>query len=312
MSTIPFISWLGHGTANLAPPGVFTDAKVAFFVIDAERRAVQKLAEELINRAGAGTVRYEAISSHAMLSFMDVAKCTSATDIAGWLPGRECAIWVPLLEVHQGHPTRNRIVFWSPYIFINYAIGMVIGRETWGWPKVLANISVPSEGSIPCFSCVSTYFPRLSVETQGVTTEVLYRVVGDTPLDSQSIWSTGAEAAASLTGAVLEGVDAVLAPLRLQLQLSCVALKQFREAGDAANACYQALCDSPVAITRFHGGGLLRGKFTVEITTCESHPIVEDLLGRKADPNSTRLPVKFAAWSKVDFEAVSGGNIVVR
>ena len=145
MANIPFISWIGHGAIDVAPPGVFTDATSAAFVIDASSTAMQALTDKLLNPAGGGKVGYKVAAGLAMFSFIDVAKCESGTDTVGWLPGRECAIWVPLFEMHEGNPLKNRLVLWSPYIFINYAMGMVIGRETWGWAKVLGDITVASD-----------------------------------------------------------------------------------------------------------------------------------------------------------------------
>jgi len=58
MTHPPFISWLGHGAAELAPPGVFTDAKAHLFGFDADTEAMQTLVDDLLNPAGAGAVRY--------------------------------------------------------------------------------------------------------------------------------------------------------------------------------------------------------------------------------------------------------------
>ena len=64
-------------------------------------------------------------------------------------------------------------------------------------------------------------------------------------------------------------------------------------------------------MTGFQGAGLLFDSFALDITTCESHAIVMDFLGRAPDPTSTQLPVKFAAWANIDFAALSGDDIVV-
>ncbi|MGH6993366.1 MAG: hypothetical protein ACREEH_08530, partial [Caulobacteraceae bacterium] len=127
MGERPYISWLGHGAADLAPPGVFTDARANLFAFSASRAAMQALADALLNPAGLGEVRYEVPLGLALASFMDIARCTSASEIMGWLPGRECALFVPLIETHPGHPFKTRFVLWAPYIFISYTIGMVTG-----------------------------------------------------------------------------------------------------------------------------------------------------------------------------------------
>jgi hypothetical protein len=94
-------------------------------------------------------------------------------------------------------------------------------------------------------------------------------------------------------------------------QIASVALKQFRQPGAAQTACYQAICDSPIEITAFRDGGPLPDGLTLEITTCQSHPIVADFLGRAPSPGFTSVPVLFGAWSSMDFVALSGTDIVV-
>src|SRR5205814_318935 len=132
---------------------------------------------------------------------MDIARCTSGVDVVGWLPGRECAIWVPLIESHPNNPWRTRLVFWAPYIFISYTIGLVTGREVWGWPKVLADISVASDDpAYPHFGCATTYFPTLSLQTQGEI-GTLFRIAQATNSESPpSVWKTSKEALDALLG----------------------------------------------------------------------------------------------------------------
>lgn len=310
---IPYISWLGHGTASLAAPGVFTGCQAHMFAIDASQAAMQALVDQLLNPAGNGDVRYEVALPVALLTFLDIAKCTSGTDTLGWLPGRECAIWVPLIELHANNPFATRLVLWSPYIFINYTIGMVTGREIWGWPKVLAKISVASDTpATPQFACSTTYFPTMSATTQGVD-DLLYRIVQTAPASQTApVWTDGATAIADLIDGFLGGLGTVLADaLQFSPELPCVVLKQFRQAGDSQNACYQAIVDSPIQVTNFLGGGPLFEHYALEVTTCASHPIISDLLGRVPDPVSTTVAITFAAQLSIDFQALTGANIIV-
>jgi hypothetical protein len=313
MSGVPFISWLGHGAADLAPPGVFKGANANMFAIDADASAMQALADKLLNPAGGGEVVYKADLPMAMVSFMDIASCSSATDVVGWLPGRECALWAPLIETHPGNPARDRLVFWAPYIFINYTIGLVVGRQTWGWPKVFAHITVPTDNpAAPVFDCATTYFPTLAQTTQGITGS-LFRINGlSHEAQPPAAWRTGKQAFEALAAALLGGlVKFLVDDLGERPQLPSVALKQFRQPGAAQTACYQAICDSPIEITALREGGPLPDGLTLEITTCQSHPIVADFLGRAPNAGSTSVPVLFGAWFNMDFLALSGADIVV-
>jgi hypothetical protein len=313
MTDKPFIPWIGHGAASLTQPAVFSGAKGWVFLIDADRKAIQKLADTLLNPAGKGVVKYDALLPLAMLSFLDIEKSTSVTDTLGWLPGRECAIWVPLIEHRPGSLFGARLVFWSPYIFINYAIGMVTGRDVWGWPKTLARISMPGDmPGTPEFFCTTTIFRTFDPAVQG-DDAVLYRVVETKPdPEPPPPWRTKAEVATGLARHLLGGVTSdLLHALQWQPAIPCVQLKQLRSAADPTKACFQAIVESPVALTTFSGGGLLTGQYSVEVTTCASHRIVNDLLGREPDPVKTTLPVRGGAWVSGDFTALCGRDIVV-
>ncbi len=311
MSPTPYISWIGHGAANFAPPEVFSGANFYVFAVDANSAAIQKLADTLLNPAGNGQVRYEAALPVAILSFCDVAKCSSAAEPIGWLPGRETMILVPLWEFRSGNLLPSRLIFWAPYIFINYTIGLVSGREIWGWPKVLAEIGVAADGPGRDFFCKTTIFRTLAASTPAENA-VLYRIAQAGGAAAAVPFGDAADAGRGIAEGLLGrlGADVVQA-LSIQPRVDCVVLKQFREPSAPNLACYQAIVDSPIALTAFSGGGLLSGPFTVEITTCESHAILLDLLGQAPNPGSTTVPVAFAAWASVDYSALPGNDIVV-
>ena len=305
MSDLPaFIPWIGHGAASLAPPGVFTGTTAHAFVFRSDRAAMQALADRFLNAVTGGRPRYEAPVGRALASFIDVQQCTSSVDCIGWMPGRECALWVPLLEWGSG--LLPRPVLWAPYICIDYTIGELTGREVWGWSKVWARINVPDPGAagVPRFTCNTTMFPVLAPETRGVFGP-LFQVSGREGAAREPASAGPAEALAHFLGGLyeVEGGGA----FGFEPRLAAVALKQFRDVRDPGLACYRAICESPVQVTRFGGFGLLTAAdWKLEITTCESHQIVTDFLGRTPDAGQTVLPVELALWAEVDFQALPG------
>lgn len=311
MMSPAYISWVGHGAASLAAPGIFTDATMNMFGFDASRDAMQATVDTLLNPA-AGPIHYDVAVPIAMVSFMDIAKCTSGTDIVGWLPGREAALWIPLIEKHPD-PLKDRFVFWAPYIFISYTIGMLTGREIWGWPKVLGTITVPSDNpGSTTFSCASTYFPTLAADTCGVEGPLLQVRQTATSPTGPAIWHKAEDAVTALVGSFLGTLAEEFArALHISPQVPSVALKQFRDPAVESVAAYQAIVDSPIAPTTFNGGGMLLDSFALEITTCESHQIVQDFLGTTPEPGSTTIPITHAAWIGMDFNALNGRNVVV-
>ena len=309
MTATPYISWIGHGAVNMSPPAIFTGAKMNLFAIETSTAAVQKLVDTLLNPAAGNNLRYEAALPAAIISFSDAAKCTSQTDAIGWIPGRETMILVPLWEYVAGDV--NRLVFWAPYVFIDYTIGLVTGREVWGWPKALARIGVAADAPGADFSCQTTIFPVLAPTTPAEDA-ILYRIRQTEAGAKVPPWKSAGEAAQGMVQGLLAGLaEDVLRTLAFQPKIQCVVLKQFRTSDAPQTCCYQAIVNSPIALTGFSGGGLLFDRFTLQITTCESHSIVSDLLGTPPQPGSTSLPVKFAAWASVDYEALPGTTIVV-
>lgn len=300
----PYVSFIGHGAASLAPAGVFTGVTAHAFMFRANDGAMQALADEFLNAPARGRVRYRALSGRALATFMDYAKCTSSIDQIGWVPGRECALWVPLVEFDAGLP---RLVMWSPYIYIDYTIGMLTGREVWGWSKVSARIAMPWDaGAAPEFCCSTTMFPTMRPDTRGEFGP-LFKVRGGAGLQANAAALGAGDALegfrAQLAGEAAEGFAAIQWPW----SPAAVALKQVRDSADPALACYQAICDSPLEVTRIGPFGLLDASaFELEITTCESHRIVQDLLGRQPGAGSTVLPIEWAFRCEVDFQAVPG------
>jgi len=310
MPNAEYISWIGHGTANVAPPGKFTGATTHLFAFATDVQATQSLVDTLLNAALPASIRYECSLGVSYVTFMDIEKCTSTVEIIGWVPGRECAIWVPLWERHLEDPTQDRPVLWAPYVFISYDIGMVIGREVWGWPKVIGHIDMPTQSGDPAlFNCSTMLFSTFSDQTQGQIGTLL-SVGAEFDLDLTVQWTDPIEAARNIvTLSNGSEVADLLSPLGDDLKLSAVALKQLRDSDIPSVACFQAVVNSPIQFTGFRGGGLHVGLFSLTITTCDSHGIVKDLLQQKPVTDQTRLPILFAAWLNFDFEALPGGLI---
>lgn len=308
----PFISFIGHGAASLAQPAVFTGATSHAFGFSASRTAMQQLVDSMLNPVGGTSVHYEVPFGLAMVTYMAIERCTSEIDDIGWEPGRECALWVPLIETDHVRGTW-RLVLWTPYIYIDYAIGMLTGREVWGWPKVWGRITLPSDtpGGTQ-FGCATTLFDTLAPTTQARIGPLLTVTGPATSAPPVSQWSSGRDAAQGFADGLLKGLAAELVGRLLSaLSLETVQLKQFRDSLDPTRACYQAIVNSPAEPTGFSGGGLLdASSYQLEITTCASHRIVQDLLGTTPSPGATTVPIIFAAWVAFDFKAMPGSVVV--
>ena len=311
MTEVPYISWIGHGATCLSAPDTFADATMSLFSIETDTTAVQNLVDALLNPVAPGRVRYAPALSAAIFSFSDNARCTSTADAIGFMPGRETMILVPLWEFHGTNPLPSRLVFWAPYIFIDYTIGLVTGREVWGWPKAFARIGVDTDAPGAGFSCRTTVFPVLAPTTPAQDV-VLYRIFRTNEGAKSEPWDSAGAAARGAVRGLLEGIaEDALQMLTRQPEIPCVVLKQFRTSDDPTICCYQAIVNSPIAVTNFAAGGPLFDSFTAEIATCESHRIVFDLLGTMPTSPTTRLPIRFAGWARIDYAALPGSAVIV-
>src|ERR1700722_11379225 len=98
MAVTPYTSWVGHGALCAAPPFTFSDVKAYMFGLEASKDAINALVSELLAPAAQGVVKYTCPAGCVLVTFTDVARCASTVDAVGWLPVRECALWVPLVE----------------------------------------------------------------------------------------------------------------------------------------------------------------------------------------------------------------------
>ncbi len=302
----PYISWIGHGAASLAPPGVFTGVTSHAFVFPASKPAMQAMVDRFLNGPAQGKAHYTVLGPLALATFMDYEKCTSGVDQIGWVPGRECGLWVPLWE--RTGLLSLRLVMWSPYIYIDYTIGMLTGREVWGWSKVWGRIALPGDTpGATAFSCATTTFTPMAPETKGVLGP-LFAVTarGALPVSGAAVTEPG-KAFEQFLAHLLHAGDPAPEGLPFPLKLHAVALKQVRDSLDPAIAIYQAVCDSPLKVTRFGSFSFLdAGGFQLEITTCDSHRIAQDFLGQPATAPTTVLPIELAMRVEMDFQALPG------
>jgi hypothetical protein len=299
-----YISWTGHGNQCGEPPGQFTDATMHMFGIDASRAAMQTLVDTLLNSVPGAGASYRCITDHALLTFVDIDKCTTNAEVVGYIPGRECALWVPLLETDG---LNMRLVFWAPYIFIDYCIGMVTGREVWGWAKAMARIDMtPAGNPAPSFAARTLIFDKFAATTKG-SEQTLIEVTSSASLEMVSAWTTIEDAVGAILGSVSRKTFADLyLDFGPTTSFPAIALKQFRDSAAPKLACFQAIVNSPVRLTRFHGGGFHMGHFQLSVTTCESHQILRDFTGLMPKLPIESMPITFAAWLRFDFEALNG------
>jgi hypothetical protein len=310
MSASPgFISFLRRGEINAPPPAYFTGATGYSFVLEASQASMQNLVDDLLTPATRDKVSYTVAAPATLVTFFDAARCGSLVENIGFLPVRECEFWVPLIESRSDDPLSRRLVLWAPYIFINVDIGLVSGREIWGWPKAMAQIAVATDApAAPArFSCRTNIMPIFDPTKPMISAE-LFSIEGTAPIGSHPGGLAGL--IEFLTALFGDLAALAFAAWSLEPVIPAIALKQFRSSSKVDRACYQAIVNSPCRITKFLGGEALVDTFTLSVTTCESHSIVNDIFGRPPDPGATRLPVRLAGQVAFEMHAEPGDVIV--
>jgi hypothetical protein len=238
--------------------------------------------------------------------FMEAKELTSPTEIVGYIADQECAFAIPVLELNT-----RKLGLWMPYIFINSSLGMVTGREVWGFQKEIATFSFPAAGDPSAkFVANAMIFDPLAQSTQGklaplVTVAKPGLFGAPTPKSSRR-----EDAFGEILDAISKGTGALLAHLTQEVvdvanlldgsSVTAINFKQFRDAVDPTRACYQAIVESPMRLDVLSGFGLLGGGYRLSITPCQSHTIAKDL-GLAAE-----VDVAAAFFVDMGFSALAG------
>jgi uncharacterized protein with NAD-binding domain and iron-sulfur cluster len=314
MSTLPeYISGLGHGEQSIEPPGVTRGGRLYVFPLPAHWPTLQRTVDALLNRPTGGALRFHPLPCVLVL-FLDAPELTSTTETMGYIPDQECALCVPVVRMTVEGP---KAAFWMPYLFINSSLGMVTGREVWGFQKEISTLEFPAPGAPSSrFAASATIFPKLAPQTPGELRPLVTIAGPALPRVDGAGWKRPEDLDEAIRRELRAGIGKLLAaslPVELALDVAStfslldvniVNLKQFRDAVDPTRACYQAIVEGPLRLDAltFAGGGFLGGGYHLSITPCESHRIVEDLglAGPEIDVH------RLAFYANIGFTALPG------
>ncbi len=264
-----------------------------------------------------------------------------------------------------GRPVFQRWVLHTPFILVQNPNSIAIGRQVFGWPKVQAKLR-KTRGK--WLEDPSDATRLLSLDVRGFSSQQadtirlldvdqrLSQNMSLVPLDLQatdlfarlSRWvdlslSAGLDLAQFLLPSPLSGFGAdnpeanrevLSGSLRLLVSLfqepgvDAVTLKQFPDARDPSQICYESLVTSRLGVTRYNRGGLLglpnilqgevNGGFRIRLHQHSAFPIVSSLglkvaRERKIGGRTVSIvePV-FPFWMSVDLNYGNGETICWR
>ena len=316
-----FVSYQGHGEVDFPAPLTATDDLLYAFALASDPVAVQALVDATLGAPAKGAVEYRVLGNYVMLLFQHCGHFSSPLDI-GWAEDRETAFMVPLIETRVGALALPRLVLWMPYLMIDVGLGMITGRDVWGYNKSLGTTTIPLDPADPgVFSCRTLVFDTFAKTTQG-TVETLIeaaRTDGAARGDLVPQWNAAAGLLRTLDevlgpwqalGAVELGLDVL--GLMIERDVPVINLKQMRDTRYTDLAVHQELVEAMLHVPKFHAAGLLHGDWTVKVRRCDSHQIGTDFglpTGGAAPGQLFTVPAKFAFWAKLDFDAASGRTV---
>jgi hypothetical protein len=301
------------------PPFRASGARIYGFILGTDYKPLQEVCDVALNRPSNGAVDYRPAVPLVFLTFADILTLSSTEppdSRVGLIPERDVAFWILTLGVKKDGPVElaQSVAFYQPYLFVDSPQALLTGREVEGFPKEYSTVDMTRGDGNPGLMSVRTHvFPKYSPDAVIQVRELMKvsQVPGSAGGFDVSRFETMGELLLHIWKELNSGEEPIALPsLKFLFSLGeelakkevpCVFLKQFRDVADGSRACYQAIVGVPMRITNFRGGGLLQGRYRLDLARFESHPIARDL-GLTDQAMSSML----GAYIDVDFDLGDG------
>jgi hypothetical protein len=224
------------------------------------------------------------------------------SDIAkGYMTERDVGIFVPISFTDAAGATSTAMLL--PYLFVDNMPAVVIGREIFGFPKILANIEILADP--PFADVISKVLPVFGPD----------RCVVERPVIQMRTTGPGGETVcvgSSIPQLTIQAVNSVLQSLGIPgvaagfTHVPMVFLKQFRDVTASTNACFQSVTRATATIGRLRRIFLLTHPLEVSLPPYDSLDIATNL-GIGPGPGPTYVPVAGVA-ADLDFTLPPGVN----
>jgi uncharacterized protein with NAD-binding domain and iron-sulfur cluster len=307
----------------MATPPISMKTTLYTYLLDADLDAIRAMCDRYLNLGGP-TV-YRPLVPWVTL-YCSYAESAPVNNPIGWCPEKDFGFWVPVVagRVEGSLFIPEKMQVFTPYLWVDSGVAMVGGREVYGFPKELGEMTMPAKVGDPARFTVDTLvIPKYGPDSRTVNERIL-----DVKRMDASVWEELEQVFAD-GDTFLKAIEELFAQhgpgrfpvpdgkLFLQFltqvgrQLPMVFLKQFPGIGEGPESVYQAIVEAPVAITSGVSGGWLPGEYEIDLWSFDSHEIVKNLGLRvhSQDGNKAQLRSLAHMWMKFD-GLVKGGRVV--
>ena len=302
------------------PPYTCNNTQMYNFFAKGDRETIQrKLVDPMLNAPTDGATDYRAFSDYFMVTYSIAAQGTSLVppdSQMGYAPEYAWTVWIPVFAMKKGLLGKHvaaRLLMYPAMISVDETWSLTAGREVYGFPKNGGPLDIPSPGDDPAaFSVKSLAIPKFAPDA-AATYQPLMTVTRTEKLSTgQEVWSDIKQAIKAIVSFIEKdahiipslGLAEDLISLAIHEEVPAVFLKQFRDCADGTRACYQAIVEADCRVTKYHGGGLLDGKFTMKACDFDSFPVASCL---GLDPAGVEC--EFPFWCNLDFDTTPAKEI---
>jgi hypothetical protein len=297
------------------PPGVLQHVTMHLFVLRADRATLEVLCRSFVDEPTSGTFRARPLfPGFVLLVCADIGHGYSADPVdctKGWMTERDVGFFVP---VDLAGPRGAGVVNLLPYLFVDNFAAVVIGREIFGFPKVLGRMSfsnAPLRFTVNG-QALARFDPTHQVDGDALLVDVRQRGKGsEDDLVAALAADLGrqpdvGELVAEASRRVLALLDASATTLAGPT-IPMVFLKQFRDVAVRNRACHSSLVRADARIDALRSLRILTDGFEVELPPYDSLGIVRHL-GLSANAAGIVEPL-VTLRAELDFTLPYGRNL---
>ncbi len=290
--------------------------------VDADREALQRLVDETLNVPQSG-LNFIVISPQVLFTFMRMGSLRSEPDPnCGFYTETELNVTVMLASWSPQVPI-PRIYWYMPYLWIDTPTPLLAGRDIFGYPKQYGRIDMPAGDGAPAEFCATGEV--LHPTAPGTCAAMcpvarVRRTDGGNPgkiepgklsVDPDSAVGILLESVIEFSlGSFAGATEELVQSFGLDRLLKLVFLRQFPSIEDENRACYQSIASTAFEVKNFRRGGLLEGKYELEIPKYDGLDLAAKL-GIGQGPGDVKVPAKTAYFMDFDMRLDRGTELWV-